>query len=374
MSDVKGPGIHNVPVSDPDEVSLSPYDVGVEDLSEAKIHSVDTSVLDDVPFVEPGELTGNEPEVEEEPEEEPTEEPVEDKPDKVDDKAAADTEEVDDAELVTPFVDAFAAELGWEFEEGEKPQTIKDLINYMEDVIEENSRPRFANEELAILNEYVASGGSIEDYVAQTTQFDIEDADISSVSGQRRVVEQNLKTMGYSADRIRRTIARYEDADVLKEEAEDAIDTLKERAKAEREQLVLQQQQQQQAELAQQQQFYEEINNAVKNIDNVRGIPVAKADKQKLLDYIFTVGSDGQTQYQRDYNKDLTRNLIESAYFTMKGDSMTKTVKNNAQSEAVRALRERLKSSSMKTKSTVSTNKGADQDALSAFARGLGVR
>jgi hypothetical protein len=248
------------------------------------------------------------------------------------------------------------------------------LVEYIQATVDENSEPEFASEEIALLNEYVANGGDIRDYIDQVAAMDYDDVDVSSTTNQRRIVEQNLRLMGYDDNRIRRTIARYEDADVLREEAEDALDILKGRAMEEREQLVIEQQREQQEILDMQQQIYEDVSATVQNIDSIRGIPIAKADRQKLMNYIFTVGSDGQTQYQRDYSSDLTKNLIESAYFTMKGDSIIKSAKSSAQSEAVRALREQLRTSSIKTKSTVSTNKGADMDALSSFARGLGVR
>jgi hypothetical protein len=248
------------------------------------------------------------------------------------------------------------------------------LIDFVQATIDENSKPEFASEELELLNEYVANGGDLKDYINHTASFDVDNVDLTSAASQRRVVEQNLKLMGYDDNRIRRTIARYEDADVLREEAEDALDVLKGRAKQEREQLVIEQQKEQQENLVAQQEFYEEINHTVQGLDSVRGIPIAKADRQKLLNYIFSVGSDGQTQYQRDYNSNIAKNLVESAYFTMKGDTIVKSAKNSAQSEAVRALREQLKTSSVKTKSTVSTNKGADMDALSSLARSLGVK
>jgi len=51
--------------------------------------------------------------------------------------------------------------------------------------------------------------------------------------------------------------------------------------------------------------------------------------------------SEGKTQYQIDYIKD-KRNLIESAYFTMKGDAFVKKVQTQANSEAARKLKQKL--------------------------------
>jgi hypothetical protein len=108
MSEEKVPGTVSVPMADPeDTIETSPYDAGVEDLSNVKINAGGDP---EIPFVDPKVLTGNdEEETEEEGSEEPENEPV-----KVEQTAEsrAEEDEVEDAELITPFVDAFAQELG----------------------------------------------------------------------------------------------------------------------------------------------------------------------------------------------------------------------------------------------------------------------
>jgi hypothetical protein len=385
MKNMNTQGTHTVPVTDPDEFDLlegSAYDTGVEDLSTASVSKQQDPISgevkdDDIPYVEPG------PDVDVEPEDS-TPEPAESEPEDFEDEGDKSTtvesddepanDDEDESELIAPFVDAFAEELGWDLGEDEKPRSISELVDYMQAVIEENSVPEFASEEMARLNEYVAAGGDPADYYSITNEIDYDNIDLDSVSNQRRVVERNLANLGYSDDRIRRTIARYEDAEVLRDEAEDALESLKEIEEYERQQLVYEKQQERAEVEAYQREFFNEVSDTIKDIEDVRGIPVNKADRAKLLDYIFAVGPDGQTQYQRDYNGDMVKNLVESAYFTMKGDGVVKSVKNKTQSEAVRALRDKLRSNTRPGRSTVSTNQGASLDALSSFARSLGAR
>lgn len=58
-----------------------------------------------------------------------------------------------------------------------------------------------------------------------------------------------------------------------------------------------------------------------------------------MFDYIFKVDQTGQSQYTKDFNKNLSRNLIESAYFTMKADALISTAKRNGESSAADKLR-----------------------------------
>jgi hypothetical protein len=78
-------------------------------------------------------------------------------------------------------------------------------------------------------------------------------------------------------------------------------------------------------------------------LDNVRGIKVPEKDKKALLAYIFKADADGRTQYQKDYSKSV-KNLIESAYFTMKGDTLLDTAKKMGTSSAIKNLKQSLRS------------------------------
>ena len=63
--------------------------------------------------------------------------------------------EYEEADLVDTFADLFAEEVDWKFEEGEKPKSVKELIEYMQNVIEENSVPQYASNEIKELDDYV---------------------------------------------------------------------------------------------------------------------------------------------------------------------------------------------------------------------------
>lgn len=77
-----------------------------------------------------------------------------------------DAEDVTEAEVqgVGAFFDAFAEALNWDVEEEERPKSIDELIGYIEDVVDQNSTPQYADERIAQLDQYVKNGGKFEDF------------------------------------------------------------------------------------------------------------------------------------------------------------------------------------------------------------------
>lgn len=252
--------------------------------------------------------------------------------------------DANEAAQVGAFFDAFAEELGWEIEEDEKPTSITDLIGYIQDVVEENSKPQYADERIAQLDEYVRNGGNFDDFynnMSQDIQYD--KLDLEDEDNQKLAVKDYLKLSGYSDEQISRKIERYEDAGVLEDEASDAIERLKiyKQHEIEEQQRMQEQYRQQQQEQAMQ--FVTSLNDTIKNLKSVRGVNIPKEDRKLLFDYITKVDANGLTQYQKDFNKNMVNNLIESAYFTMKGDALISEATKNGQTTAANKLRQMLR-------------------------------
>lgn len=133
------------------------------------------------------------------------------------------------SEQVTAFFDAISENLGWEFDEDEeKPKTVEELIDYITDVIEENSTPEFASDDVKAINEYVANGGDIEKYFSVVnTEIDYDDIDLDDVSVQKSVLKEFLKEKGHSDKMIQKKLDKYEEAGILQDEAEDAAEEMK---------------------------------------------------------------------------------------------------------------------------------------------------
>ena len=256
------------------------------------------------------------------------------------------TEEPSDLGEAEPDIAAYVQEKLFEkfgFELGdEKFESMEDIVEFVQAVVEENSKPQYPNEELAKMDEYVRNGGDLKTYFEQTsTGVDPDNVDLDSYTEQKRILTEHLKTKGYSDVKIARALERYEDAGVLKEEAEDALEMLEEHQKEMSEKLLEEQKKQKAQLIEQQQKYVESVKDEIEALDNIRGIPLTKREKNELFEYIFKPTQTGRTRYQEDYIKS-QKNMIESAFFTMKGDAFVTKVQKKATSEAASRLRKKL--------------------------------
>jgi hypothetical protein len=285
-------------------------------------------------------------EEEEEVEEEPVTKTKSTKTTKVVEEEESDDEEPEETSQVTALFDAIAEELDWEFsddEKDDKPKTVEGLVNYFKDVIQEQSVPQYASEEVAKIDEFVRNGGKLTDYFTIDPELDLDNLDTTIESNQKQVVKMLLIEKGYNDRQISRKIEKYEDAGILEDEAEDAVEALKDINEKKKEKLLEDQKKEYAARAARQQEFVDNVVGEINSLDNVRGIKVPEKDKKALLAYIFKADADGRTQYQKDYSKSV-KNLIESAYFTMKGDTLLDTAKKMGTSSAIKNLKQSLRS------------------------------
>mgnify|MGYP000180569427 CR=1 FL=1 len=270
----------------------------------------------------------------EETEEEETEEEIEEE-----------TEEDEvESKQVSALFDAIAEE--WDFdeeEEEEKPKTVEELVKYFKEVIEEQSTPEYASEDVAKLDEFVRNGGKLEDYFSITPDIDVDNVDIENENEQKIVLRELLARKGYSDKQIAKKIERFEDAGVLEDEARDAVEELQEIVAKEKEELLEQQRIKKEEMVQRQQKFFDDVVGEIKSLDNIRGIKIPAKDKKELLAYIFKADASGKTQYQKDYSKSV-KNLIESAYFTMRGDTLLDAAKKQGTSSAIKNLKNSLRS------------------------------
>lgn len=249
-----------------------------------------------------------------------------------------------EATQIEAFFDAFAEANGWSVDDTEKPQTVESLVDYIKDVVEENSVPQYADERIAQLDQYVKNGGRFEDfYQAQQRDMSYSNLDMQDESNQKAVVRDYYRLQGMTDDQISRKIERYEDADMLEDEATDAVGYLKAYEQQQQAYLAQQQEAQRRAQEQQSIQFMDDLNNGISNLTNIRGIAIPKEDRKALFDYITKTDADGYTQYQKDFQGNLVNNLLESAYFTMKGDALLGEAKRDGQTSAASKLRNMLR-------------------------------
>lgn len=303
----------------------------------------------------------------EEPEE--TEEDDDDIEEEDDDAEVEDTQ----SEAIESLFDAISEEIGWEFDENDpedvKPKTVTELVKYFKDVITESSVPEYSSEDVQKLDEFVRNGGKLEDYFQAGNGIDYETIDITDENNQKKVITALYKEKGWDDARITKKLERYEDAGVLEDEAEEAVELLK-KIESEKKEALLEGQKKTAEEAKQKQQkFYGDVVNEIKGLSDIRGIKISKDDRARLAEYIFKYDSNGVTQYQKDYAKSV-KNLLESAYFTMKGDALISAAKSEGNSTAMQRLKNSLKTTGSR-KSSKRVTASADGSIWSNLAQQL---
>lgn len=293
-----------------------------------------------------------------------------DKDDIVDIDEPIDDKVDDESTAITSFFDALASKLGWEEDEDNKPKDVDSLIDYFTKVIEDNSQPDYASEEVQQLDEYVRNGGDLKNYFQVDGDLDLEDIDMEDEANQKAVLKEYLKEKGIASEKINKRITRYEDLGALEDEATDALEELKEIKTAKKEQLLTDQRKAREEAENRQREYYTAVVDEIKGLDNIRGIKVPEKDKNVLMNYIFKPEADGKTKYQKDYAKSL-KNLIESAYFTMKGDTLLNAAKQEGSKSATDRFKDSLRNSSVSTKNKNTTQRSGDDNIWSSVSRTL---
>lgn len=299
------------------------------------------------------------------------------KNDKVDDDTVIDTDNQadDDTEdnAVATFFEALSDKMGWELDEDEEiPQTPEELVEYFQEVIEENSVPQYASEEVEALDKFVKNGGNLKDYFQIDGELDLEDFEIEDNEvNQKLVIKEFLKEKGFSSKQIDKKLTKYEDAGLLEDEATDALEALRDIREQKKQQLLEEQEKSANELKKRQQEYFNSVVTEIKGMDNIRGIKIPQKDKQALLEYIFKPTAGGKTQYQKDYSKSV-KNLLESAYFTMKGDTLLKAAKSEGSTAAINKFKNSLSKTGVSRKTRRQDNTSTES-MWDSFARQLRV-
>lgn len=277
-------------------------------------------------------------------------------------------------EMVTNFYDAIAEKLGWEdVTDEEKPKDVESLIDYFSKIIEEESKPEYASDEMEALDNFVKQGGDLSKYLTIETELNFDNIDLDDEANQKLVVKQLLKLKGFSDKKIEKQIERYADAGLLEDEANDALEDLKEIKEQQKQQLLAEQEKAYKQYQQRQLQFYNNVVDEIKNLKNIRGIAIPEKDKRTLIDYILKPDSDGKTKYQKDYAKGGVKNLIESAYFTMNADKLIEAAKREGNNSAINKFKNSLRSSSINSKTKSVNRDNTDNTIWDSFTKRLRI-
>ena len=277
--------------------------------------------------------------------------------------------EVSEVEMVTPFVELFNKELGWEFNEEESPKSIKDLLKYMSDVIDSNSKPSYANEVVEKFDKYVKDGGDPYTFLNESYKgIDYDKADTEDEATQKELIRELYKEKGFKDKKITRLIEKHELDDELKDEAIEALEELKEIKSQKVEIITASKKEEKKAAVKEQQAFVDLAVNKISKIEEIGGVPISKKEKDLLLPYLFTQDKEGKTPLQKDYEKNPVDYLITTAYFYQNQANIKNKLKKSATTSAVADFKQTQKDILQRKKNKKDASSSEEVEGFEAFS------
>jgi len=247
---------------------------------------------------------------------------------------------------VRPLIELIHEENGWDFDE-EKfkgKDSVEDLMEFVGDVIEQNSKPEFASDQVAEFNEFVAKHGADKaaDFLAVsygTTNY--ETVDLTNEDNQKTVYGDYLRsTTKFSEAKITKEINKLVDLDELSSEMDEAKDYLIEEVKTNKEAYVKEQEEAKEANASNLTKYLGEQKERIDSSKEIAGFELNDKDKAGLYKFAFESDRNGKTGYQKmkEADKDLDLKLLLLAYKGVDKNKIAKT----ATTATVRQLKKNL--------------------------------
>ena len=274
-----------------------------------------------------------------------------------------------ESEISSFFAGRLMEKLGVEDVDDIKIEKIDDVLGLMNEIITENSVPTYATEEVEKFDEFVRNGGSLRSFYDEVhaSKINVDALDAENEHDQRSIIRENLLNQGYKEEKIKKMLSRYEENETLKEEAEDALDLVKEFNQRKADSLLVEQKNKAKEVQKMQQKFYSDVNSNIKQMSHVRGIPITEKDKRELLRYAFETDDEGLSKMQKD-SRDVN-NILEMAYLLMNKDKKIDNVKKS-DTDAYKILREKLRARGTKVEDDNQKGKTSNTS-LGDFGKGI---
>lgn len=247
----------------------------------------------------------------------------------------------DEVAVAQGLYEMLSEKFGIDTEEDEYPDSIDSLVERLYDIVEENSVPTYANEDIAKLDEYVKNGGKLEDYFNTRSKYTVSKDDLKTEEGCKKIVSKLLETQGYSKDQITKKIEKYELAGILEDEAEDGFEKLEAIDAREQEKLLENTRKENEEMKARQQKQYDDVVSTIKGLSEVNGITISQKEKKELVKYLFEPTKSGLTQFAED-GKDM-KNIVTAAFIMKNGSSLIDSAKKKGKSDAYAKIKEGLR-------------------------------
>lgn len=311
---------------------------------------------------QPEDTPVSEPEVEQEAVAEPVAETVEEV-----EEPAKEPEPAKPEEQEMGVIDTLTQRLGYEVE-GEFSDDYDGLEKYTSAVASKIAEEQLANifEQYPDVREYFQyranNGDPLKYFQAQQAEMDYNAMSVDdNVAIQRRIIQDGMRMQGFDDESISKMTDAYEDAGILKDNAEVYLAQLKRSQATRKQELVKQQEVQAEQQRAQAEQYWSSVANTI-NQGQLRGLQIPTRQRKQFYDWMtLPVDKNGATQRDIDRSKLDQETALALEYLIYQGFDLNKLSQNVAKTKTTKSLKAKLQSSpsastrmKSRSKSTVS--------------------
>ncbi len=337
----------------------APAPPAVEEASEPTEATESTEEVSDEPVQAEAEVEASETPVDQDTESTEVEEPTAEEPE----TTVAEKPEEDEMGVI----DTLSQRLGYEVE-GEFSDDYDGLEKYTSAVANKIAEEQLSGifDQYPDVREYFqyrANNGDPQAYFqAQQAEMNYQSLEIGDNPAlQKRIVYDGMKMQGFDDEAISKMSAAYEDAGILKDNAEVYLTQLQKSQSTRKQQLV----KQQEAQAAEQRKAAEEYWATVANTVNsgeLKGLQIPTRQRKKFYDWMTSpVDKSGSTQRDVDRAKLDTETALALEYLIYQGFDLNKLSQNVSNTKKTKSLKSKLQSApsastrmKSRSKSTVS--------------------
>jgi hypothetical protein len=264
-------------------------------------------------------------------------------------------------------IDTLTQRLGYEVD-GDFSDDYDGLEKYTSAVASKIAEEQLAN----IFNQYpdvreyfqyrANNGDPLKYFQAQQAEMDYNSMAVEdNVAIQRRIIQDGMRMQGFDDESITKMTDAYEDAGILKDNAEVYLSQLQKSQATRKQQLVEQQRKQAEQQRAEANQYWSDVANTI-NQGQLRGLQIPTRQRKKFYDWMTSpVDKTGATQRDLDRAKLDQETALALEYLIYQGFDLNKLSQNVAKTKTTQSLKAKLQSSpsastrmKSRSKSTVS--------------------
>lgn len=299
-------------------------------------------------------------------------EPVDAPEETVEEPTAAPVEQTDDEPGV---IQTLTQRLGYEVE-GDFSDDYDGLEQYTTAVANKIAEEQLGNifEQYPDVREYFQyrsnNGDPLKYFQAQQAEIDYSSLTVDdNVAVQRRVVQDGMRTQGFGDEEITKMLDAYEDAGILKDNADVYLNHLQRNQATQKQQLLEQQELQANEQRAQAEQYWQQVSKTVES-GELKGMKIPQRQRKQFYDWMtLPVDQKGATQRDLDRNQLDTETALALEYLIYQGFDLNKLSSNIAKTKTTQSLKAKLQSSPsastrMKSRSKSTVTKAAPLPSL----------